>query len=47
MKLEQNIEILKQGGITEIIGNVHNDDSQIKVHHVTNILEVLNYISIN
>lgn len=44
MKIEHNIEILKQVGITEIIGNVQTNDLQIKVHRVTNILEVLNYI---
>ncbi len=44
MKIEQNIEVLKQVGITEVIGNVEVNDPTIKVHKVTNVIEVLNYI---
>ncbi len=44
MKIEQNIEVLKQVGITEVIGNVKVNDPNITVHKVTNVIEVLNYI---
>ncbi len=44
IKIDQNLEVLKQVGITEVIGNVTLNDSAIKVHKVTNIIDVLNYI---
>ncbi len=44
VKINQNLEVLKQVGITEVIGNVSLNDPTINVHRVTNIIDVLNYI---
>lgn len=44
MRIDQNLETLKQVGINEIIGNVDLEDKNFHVHQVTNIIEVLNYI---